>query len=48
MTPVLPGQQQGDWQQRLAQIVELVQEMSLQTDPQEMVQSYVEPHGPEV
>jgi len=42
MTPVLPGQQQGDWQQRLAQIVELVQEMSRQTDPQEMVRSYGE------
>src|SRR6202790_4688187 len=42
MTLVLPGQQQGDWQQRLAQIVELVQEMSRQTDPQEMVRSYGE------
>jgi sigma-B regulation protein RsbU (phosphoserine phosphatase) len=42
MTPVLPGQQQGDWQQRLAQIVELVREMSRQTDPQEMVRSYGE------
>ena len=42
MTSVLPGQQQGDWQQRLAQIVELVQEMSRQTDPQEMVRSYGE------
>ena len=42
MTPVLPGQQQGDWQQRLAQIVELVRDMSRQTDPQEMVRSYGE------
>lgn len=42
MTPVLPGQQKGDWQQRLAQIVELVQDMSRQTDPQEMVRSYGE------
>jgi phosphoserine phosphatase RsbU/P len=42
MTPVLPGPQQGDWQERLAQIVELVQEMSRQTDPQEMVRSYGE------
>jgi sigma-B regulation protein RsbU (phosphoserine phosphatase) len=41
MTPVLPPQQ-GDWQQRLAQIVELVQDMSRQTDPQEMVRSYGE------
>jgi sigma-B regulation protein RsbU (phosphoserine phosphatase) len=40
MTPVLPGPQQGDWQKRLAQIVELMQDMSRQTDPQEMVRSY--------
>jgi sigma-B regulation protein RsbU (phosphoserine phosphatase) len=42
MAPVLPGEEKGDWQQRLAQIVELVQEMSRQTDPQEMVRSYGE------
>jgi hypothetical protein len=42
MAPVLPGEQQGDWQVRLAQIVELVQEMSRQADPQEMVRSYGE------
>src|SRR5580658_7121186 len=42
MTPVLTGQRQGDWQQRLAQIVEMMQEMSRQTDPQEMVRSYGE------
>lgn len=42
MTPVLPGQEKSDWQQRLAQIVELVQDMSRQTDPQEMVRSYGE------
>ena len=37
--PVLPGPQQGDWQQRLAQIVDLMRDMSRQTDPQEMVRS---------
>ncbi len=42
MAPVQPGQEKGDWQQKLAQIVELVQEMSRQTDPQEMVRSYGE------
>jgi len=42
MTPVLPGPQKGDWQQRLTHIVELMRDMSLQTDPQEMVRSYGE------
>jgi sigma-B regulation protein RsbU (phosphoserine phosphatase) len=42
MTPVLSGPQQGDWQERLAQVVELMQDMSRQTDPQEMVRSYGE------
>src|SRR5260370_22985728 len=42
MAPVQPGQEEGDWQQKFAQIVELVQEMSRQTDPQEMVRSYGE------
>lgn len=30
----------GDWQQRLAIIVEMMREMSRQTDPQEMVRAY--------
>jgi phosphoserine phosphatase RsbU/P len=34
--------QPGGWQHRLAQVVDLVQEMSRQTDPQEMVRSYGE------
>src|SRR6266480_2528226 len=42
MPPAQRGHQTGDWQQRLAQIIELVQEMSRQTDPQEMVRSYGE------
>ncbi|RPI89194.1 MAG: stage II sporulation protein E, partial [Planctomycetaceae bacterium] len=29
-----------DWQERLAMIVETMREMSLQTDPQEMVRAY--------
>ncbi len=31
---------QGDWQERLTGIVEAMREMSLQTDPLEMVQAY--------
>lgn len=42
MTLILPGQQKGDWQESLAQIVEMMREMSRQTDPQEMVRSYGE------
>ena len=40
MTPPRSDQQNGDWQQRLDVIVELMREMSRQTDPQEMVQTY--------
>jgi sigma-B regulation protein RsbU (phosphoserine phosphatase) len=42
MTPVPAGQQPGDWQQRLAYIVEMAQDLSRQTDPQAMVRSYGE------
>jgi len=42
MTPMLTRQLGGDWQKRLALIVEMVQDMSRQTDPQEMVRSYGE------
>ncbi len=31
----------GDWQQRLTDVVELMREMSSQTDPQAMVRSYI-------
>ena len=34
--------QDGDWRQRLGQIVELVRDMSRHSDPQEMVRSYGE------
>lgn len=40
MTPILFGQQKGDCQQNLAQIVEMMREMSRQTHPQRMVRSY--------
>jgi sigma-B regulation protein RsbU (phosphoserine phosphatase) len=40
MVPLLTSAQNGDWRQRLGLIVEMVREMSLQTDPQEMVRSY--------
>ena len=40
MTPLLTDQSSGDWRQRLATIVEMMREMSRQTDPQEMVESY--------
>ena len=40
MTPAFIRQRNGDWQERLPLIVELVRDMSLQTDPQEMVRSY--------
>lgn len=39
---MLNSQKHGDWQQRLAQIVDMMREMSRQTDPQEMVRSYGE------
>jgi sigma-B regulation protein RsbU (phosphoserine phosphatase) len=42
MTSLLTSQQDGDWQQRLGVIVEIMREMSRQTDPQEMVRSYTE------
>lgn len=40
MIPMLTGKYDGDWQKRLALIVEMVRDMSRQTDPQEMVRSY--------
>src|SRR5438105_4513556 len=40
MTPVLTNDHSGDWQHRLALIVDMMREMSLQTDPQQMVQAY--------
>jgi sigma-B regulation protein RsbU (phosphoserine phosphatase) len=40
MTPTLTRQRNGDWRERLPIIVELVRDMSRQTDPQEMVRSY--------
>jgi sigma-B regulation protein RsbU (phosphoserine phosphatase) len=40
MTPILINPQEGNWQQRLGMIVEMMREMSRQTDPQEMVRSY--------
>jgi phosphoserine phosphatase RsbU/P len=42
MTSVITRPEKDDWRQRLAQIVELVRDMSRQTDPQEMVRSYGE------
>jgi sigma-B regulation protein RsbU (phosphoserine phosphatase) len=42
MTPALSREHNGDWQKRLAVIVEMMRDMSLQTDPQEMVRSYGE------
>jgi sigma-B regulation protein RsbU (phosphoserine phosphatase) len=42
MTRILTVPENDDWRQRLARIVELVRDMSLQTDPQEMVRSYGE------
>src|ERR1700736_1725997 len=42
MAPVRLGEQQGDWQVRLAPIGYMGEEMSRQADPQEMVRSYGE------
>ena len=42
MTAVLARQHEGDWQKRLPLIVDLMRDMSRQTDPQEMVRSYAE------
>jgi sigma-B regulation protein RsbU (phosphoserine phosphatase) len=36
----MSGQQNGDWKQRLALIVDTMRDMSLHTDPQEMVRAY--------
>ena len=40
MMNMLTGQHNGDWQERLSLIVEMVRDMSRHTDPQEMVRSY--------
>ena len=40
MTTEIGHQEIGAWRKRLAQIVELVRNMSLHNDPQEMVRSY--------
>ncbi len=42
MTPTLTPRPNDDWRKRLAVIVEMMRDMSLQTDPQEMVRSYGE------
>ena len=42
MTAMLARQHEGDWQKRLPLIVDLMRDMSRQTDPQEMVRSYAE------
>ncbi|MDB5353306.1 MAG: hypothetical protein JWN86_4553 [Planctomycetota bacterium] len=39
-SPSLFGPQAGDWRQRLDKVVTMMREMSLQTDPQEMVRAY--------
>ena len=48
MTPMLTRQRIGAWQERLPLIVELVRDMSRQTDPQEMVRSYDPATGKEL
>lgn len=40
MMSMLTAQHDGDWQERLSLIVEMVRDMSRHTDPQEMVRSY--------
>ena len=40
MNPIFGDHDPGDWQRRLDTILEMMREMSLQTDPQEMVRSY--------
>ena len=40
MTPFVPSLLDGDWQIRLEQIVEMMRDMSRQTDPEEMIRSY--------
>src|SRR5947209_16259099 len=42
MTPTLGREHNDDWRKRLAVIVEMMRDMSRQTDPQEMVRSYGE------
>ncbi len=42
MKPLFNDQFDGDWQKRLALIVEMMRDMSVQTDPQEMVRTYAE------
>ena len=42
MTTAPSSQLNGDWQQRLALIVETMRDMSRHTDPQEMVRAYGE------
>jgi sigma-B regulation protein RsbU (phosphoserine phosphatase) len=42
MSPVITGLAGGDWQQNLALIVDMMRDLSLQTDPQEMVRTYGE------
>jgi hypothetical protein len=39
MASLFTDRHDGDWRQRLGAIVELVRDMSRQTDPQEMVRS---------
>ena len=38
--PTTTGFFKGDWQRRLEHVVEMMRDMSRQTDPEEMVQSY--------
>jgi sigma-B regulation protein RsbU (phosphoserine phosphatase) len=40
MSQFQSDQQTGDWQNRMAVIVQMMREISLQTDPQEMVRTY--------
>jgi sigma-B regulation protein RsbU (phosphoserine phosphatase) len=40
MTPFVTSLLEGDWQIRLEQIVEMMRDMSRQTDPEEMIRSY--------
>src|SRR5262245_49942202 len=42
MTPLFTDSHQGDRRQRLDLIVDMMRQMSLQTDPQEMVRAYAE------
>jgi sigma-B regulation protein RsbU (phosphoserine phosphatase) len=42
MTPTLADAPAADWQQRLSLIMDMMREMSLQTDPQQMVRAYAD------